>query len=205
MSSHLGVENTEGMCGSAQSYAVGSATQAEREAFEQHLLGCSACQSEVESATETLAQVAQPASMSPEARERFISRLRDVKGNGSGPSSEIVFALPGLLATRPENMKWQSAGVDGVWIKTLFEDASRNYRTSLVRLESGVHYPAHRHAGVEEAYVLEGDLHFDSGTLVAGDYCRAESGSIHSSSYTKNGCVLLITASTADELLPAHS
>lgn len=87
----------------------------------------------------------------------------------------------------------------------MFEDKAQNYRTSLVKLESGAHYPAHKHAGVEEAFVLYGDLHYDVGVLVAGDYCLAESGSLHSSSYTENGCVLLIRTSCDDELLAAQS
>ena len=202
MSSNLEMDNKESMCGQAESYAIGATTPSERTAFERHLKNCLACKSELEAAANTLANAIPLSAVDTEARSRFISKLREV--NASSSSSEVVFSFPGVLAKRASIMQWQPAGLEGVWVKTLFDDTARKYRTTLVRLESGAHYPSHKHAEVEEAYVLEGDLHFDAGTLFAGDYCRAESGSIHSSSYTENGCTLLITTSTADELLPAH-
>ena len=203
MISNSEVDNKEGMCGQAESYALGATTASERRAFERHLKNCLACKSELEAAANTLANAIPLSAVDTEARSRFISKLREL--NASSSSSEVVFSFPGVLAKRASIMQWQpAAGLEGVWVKTLFDDTVRKYRTTLVRLDSGAHYPSHKHAEVEEAYILEGDLHFDAGTLFAGDYCRAESGSIHSSSYTENGCTLLITTSTADELSPAH-
>jgi quercetin dioxygenase-like cupin family protein len=203
MSDNLLKNYTESMCEWAESYAIGPASLQERERFEQHLQECSACRSRLEVAVETLNQLAPPASLSPEARARFIGKLRNSNNEDSKPetSREIVFAVPGLFAKRTSQMEWQPAGIEGVSVKILFQDEALNYRTSLVKLESGARYSAHKHAGVEELYVLEGDLHYDVGVLVAGDYCSGESGTFHSVSHTENGCVLLVRASCEDEIL----
>lgn len=154
----------------------------------------------VEEAVQVIAGMSGSAVPAPEARERFAAKLRDQKHKATRARPERLFEAQGLLAISSSTLDWQAAA-DGVWVKTLYEDKERNYRTSLVRLDSGTRYPAHRHAAIEEAFVLEGDLHFDVGVLHAGDYCRAEAGSLHSPSHTEAGCVLLISTSMADELM----
>jgi anti-sigma factor ChrR (cupin superfamily) len=66
----------------------------------------------------------------------------------------------------------------------------------------GTSYPAHRHGGAEECFVLEGDLRVGADLhMRAGDFQRAEEGSVHPDQTTDHGCVLLIVSSTADEIL----
>ena len=57
-------------------------------------------------------------------------------------------------------------------------------------------------AGIEELYLLEGDLTVEGYTMHAGDYCRAEAGSFHGEIRTKTGCKFIAIASREDELLP---
>ena len=74
--------------------------------------------------------------------------------------------------------------------------------TMLIRMAPGTAYPAHRHGGAEECYVLEGDLHVgDDIVMHAGDYQRAEAGSTHPVQSTRGGCLLLLTSSLRDELV----
>ncbi len=47
----------------------------------------------------------------------------------------------------------------------------------LVRLAAGGKYPPHRHTGVEELHLLNGELWIDEIKLHPGDYHRAERGS----------------------------
>ena len=61
--------------------------------------------------------------------------------------------------------------------------------------------PPHRHYDIEECFVLDGDLRLDDSVLHAGDYQRAEAGSVHGVQWTEGGCTLLIISSTQDELL----
>ena len=71
----------------------------------------------------------------------------------------------------------------------------------MVRMTPGTHYPSHKHAGVEELYLLEGDLSVDDMAMQAGDFCRAEAGSIHKEIVTQSGCLFVITSSHQDQLL----
>ena len=106
-----------------------------------------------------------------------------------------------LVVQRRDEGAWEATGVEGVEVKRLFADAARGYVTMLVRMAAGSSYPSHRHAGYEECYVLQGDLSVGDAALHAGDYQRAEGGSIHVVQSTKNGCLLFIVSSQHDELL----
>ena len=106
-----------------------------------------------------------------------------------------------LVIQRRDQGDWEATGVEGVSVKQLFVDAERGYVTMLVQMVAGSSYPSHRHAGYEECYVLQGDLSVGDSVLHAGDYQRAEGGSVHVVQSTKNGCLLFIVSSQNDELL----
>ncbi len=71
-----------------------------------------------------------------------------------------------------------------------------------MRMDAGAKLPAHRHHGVEECFVVEGDLVDGDLVLRAGDYVRYDAGTVHSPS-TRNGCLLFVTASLRDERVGA--
>jgi anti-sigma factor ChrR (cupin superfamily) len=106
-----------------------------------------------------------------------------------------------VLIARPEEMAWTAGALPGVFLKVLFNDTARGYTTAVVRMTPGTHYPSHKHAGVEELYLLEGDLSVDHLAMRAGDYCRGEAGSIHKEIGTENGCLFVVTSSDQDQLL----
>lgn len=60
-------------------------------------------------------------------------------------------------ANRPREMTWTAAELPGVFLDVLFDDTARGYTTAMVRMTPGTYYPSHKHAGVEERYLLEGD------------------------------------------------
>lgn len=189
-------EPRDTICEFADLYILGSGSTHERADFETHLAECARCQLRVFSIADTLGNFAfrRP---SLGAREALLQKIRaDVSKDVA-----IVFEAPGVLAKRAENIEWVPAGLPGVYAKTLFTDKARGYHTSIVKLDPGTQYPAHRHVGIEEIFVLEGDLEYDFGVIGTGDYCRAEPETIHSLSHTVNGCVLLVNASTSDQLL----
>ena len=94
-----------------------------------------------------------------------------------------------------------SAAVEGVFVRTLHHDVANDRITMLVRMEPGVSYPEHRHAGDEECDVIAGDLRVEDHVLQAGDYQRAPKGSVHGVQSTETGCTLLIVCSQHDEIL----
>ena len=69
----------------------------------------------------------------------------------------------------------------------------------LVKMAAGARYPRHRHAAVEECYVIEGDLHVSGTVLLAGDYQRADMDSFHGVQWTENGCTAFIISSLQNE------
>ncbi len=116
--------------------------------------------------------------------------------NWAGASAER-----GLLVQRSREGIWEKTGVDGVEVKQLYVDHKRDYVTMLVRMQPGSAYPSHRHGGFEECYVISGDLVVGDLVMTAGDYQRAEGGSVHVMQSTREGCLLYIVSSQHDELL----
>lgn len=108
----------------------------------------------------------------------------------------------GVFTLRSDETGWEKTDIDGIEVRNLFADRERNCVTMLVRMAPGTAYPTHRHAGVEECLVLEGDLRVPPGRhLHAGDYQRAAGDSLHGVQSTDTGCLLFIISSTEDELV----
>ena len=59
----------------------------------------------------------------------------------------------------------------------------------------------HFHNTTEEMFVIEGSCYIAGRLLKAGDYHRAEAGSVHLDSHTDEGALMLVTSSTQNELL----
>ena len=114
---------------------------------------------------------------------------------------QVLLDHSGLLISRTETTSWQAGRAPGCWAKTLFVEKETSIATSLIRMDPGTHFPRHRHAGAEEVFLLEGDLVVEGQKMKPGDYCRAETGSTHSESYTESGCVFLLKASQLDSSL----
>jgi DNA-binding NarL/FixJ family response regulator len=116
-------------------------------------------------------------------------------------AAQILLDRFGLFISRTEEMEWQAGGASGCQRKLLFVDERQQSATSLVRMQAGTHFPAHRHGGPEEVFMLGGDLVVEGQTMKPGDYCRAETDSIHRESYTESGCLFLLRASQHDEMI----
>jgi quercetin dioxygenase-like cupin family protein len=117
---------------------------------------------------------------------------------GAGDSAAVIRGdiVPGADGV------FEATSIAGIRVRCLFVDERAERVTMLVRMEAGTAYPAHRHGGVEECYVLEGDLSIgDETEMHAGDYQCMEHGSMHPVQSTRAGCLLLITSSQEDELV----
>ena len=68
-------------------------------------------------------------------------------------------------------------------------------------MQPGSHIPMHRHRGIEECYVIEGDVYANNETLSAGDYTCAMEGSIHHAISTVDGALLLIVSPESYEVI----
>jgi anti-sigma factor ChrR (cupin superfamily) len=98
--------------------------------------------------------------------------------------------LQSILASEGE---WREIQ-EGVSLKKLYMDKATGIATSLVRMLPGTALPVHKHLGVEQFYVIEGDCNVAGQRLGPGDYHRAGAGSTHESTYTIGGTLFLLIA-----------
>lgn len=89
----------------------------------------------------------------------------------------------------------------GIACKLLATDPEKTRVSMLVRLAPGTDYPAHRHDGVEELYMLEGELIVDDQTFSPGDYRRAEPGTVDHRVWSATGCTCVLITSFHDAIL----
>jgi putative transcriptional regulator len=174
--------------------------------FDAHLEICEACRAEVESHREAVAAlgcsldpVAPPDSLKTRLAEA-VQAEREAAAIQTWKRWTPSAHGEAMTIVRGEDT-WESTGVEGVEVRRLFVDVPNDRLTMLVRMAAGIEYPAHRHGGVEECYVLAGDLYGPGWEMRAGDYQRLEGGSVHGVQGTREGCVLFIASSMNDELL----
>lgn len=179
-------------------YALNALDGSEKAAFEEHLRrGCGKCEADLRSFTRVADAIGTsvPASPPPQLRERLRSQL-----SRSSRMPGVLLQQSGLLISRSDELAWR-AMTPGITYKPLYEDSVRKHHTSLVRMDAGAHYPSHRHSEIEALFVLSGDLHVEGEIKRSGDYCRAESGTIHGETFTDSGCLFLLSASQQNEVL----
>ncbi len=190
-------------------YALGLLDSRHARAFAKHLQeGCSICETELRAVIETVSyfalsvpEIAPP----PQLRERVLDEVKSVSDlniyNPQVWKNWKNSGVEGPHVVRADEAGWKSVGLKGVTAKQLYVNPLQDSATMLVRMEPGATYPAHRHGGPEQCYVVEGDLTQDV-VLHAGDYVCAEANTIHPVSRTEHGCLLLIISSTHDDLIP---
>jgi anti-sigma factor ChrR (cupin superfamily) len=107
----------------------------------------------------------------------------------------------GFLVVRAGEGEWRPTADAGVRFKLLFVDRERSTVTTLVRMEPGARIPAHRHLGVEQCLLLEGDLRAGGIEMSAGDFNCSLPGSVHEDLTTEGGALFLIVAPERYETL----
>ena len=182
-------------------YVVGALSGEEAREFEAHLKqGCEVCAAEVKAfslVTNELAAAVPPQAPTVKLRERVLDKIAsEVRAGHSATIDKngMRFMLSNL-------MPWEGSAIKGIETKVLFRDAAKGMVTVLIRMAPGTSAPRHRHAEVEESYVLEGDVTISGVEMRPGDYCRAEPGSVHTGISTRNGCQFITIASERNELL----
>jgi anti-sigma factor ChrR (cupin superfamily) len=105
--------------------------------------------------------------------------------------------LPELV--KSGKLDWQPYRVPGVKIAVLYRDLATRRASSLVQAAVGIVYPAHRHAGTEEIYMLEGELTFGDRVYRAGDRIVSAARSRHPVATTATGCMFFVNTSIDDE------
>lgn len=171
-------------------YALGALSQQEARVVEHHLAeGCDLCASELqqfESVVKTLGFAVLPATPSAGVRAKLISGLADATRAASRAAVKNY-------TLRANEGQWNETA-EGVFEKHLFSDERRSTVTTLIRMLPGIKLPSHRHVGLEECLVIEGDFHVGSEEFGPGDYRCAMAGTIDETPFTINGALLLIVS-----------
>jgi quercetin dioxygenase-like cupin family protein len=114
--------------------------------------------------------------------------------------AEIDKDKPGHLFVHATDGEWREIA-PGISAKFLATDEAHGRVTALMRMAKGARYIDHRHTLTEEMFVLEGSCTIAGRLLKAGDYHRAEAGSVHLDSHTEEGALMLVLSSMENELL----
>jgi len=128
---------------------------------------------------------------------------------GSGVSTQTNLARPlrtaianGVSLVRPQATAWQAyPRVPGAKLKLLWRDADSGAYTALLHLAPGTTLPARKHASVEEMLLVEGSAMLGAWEMRAGEYCRAEAGSVHEAIKSEEGCTFFVTGSENDSIV----
>ena len=103
---------------------------------------------------------------------------------------------------------WRATRHEGVHLHFLRRDEATGDATVLIRMKPGCSYPAHRHVGVEEVFILQGGYRDSRGTHRAGDYVLNDAGSAHHPTALEDSdedCVMLAVAHGGIELVNRKS
>jgi anti-sigma factor ChrR (cupin superfamily) len=172
-------------------YALRALPSSEVPVVEAHISACADCRQEMETLRPVIdAFVTWPTDiLRPSASlwEHLARRIAVETGE-----EPVVPAAEGRA-----QLEWEEAA-PGIFCKLLATDTAKDRVSMLVRLAPGAAYPPHRHAGVEELYLLDGELMIDDKKLYPGDYNRAEAGSADQRVWSETGCTCVLLTSTRD-------
>ena len=216
--SHTTVD--EEAAGRAALYALGALDGEEAREFEEHLAaGCEPCAAELrefEAVAGGLCLAAPEAAPPAGVRARLLALVAGEGGGNSGADAsqgdvrgdEPNFprdAAPGFLVVRAGEGRWLPTDDAGVTLKVLFADRERGTVTTLVRMEPGSRIRSHRHLGVEQCLVLEGDVRSGTVGMRAGDFNCSLPGSVHEELVSDGGALLLLVSPEHYEPIEPHA
>ncbi|MGE5655273.1 MAG: cupin domain-containing protein [Actinomycetota bacterium] len=185
-------------CELAPLYALDLLSEGERHWVEQQIAEypdlaeeLAICQSEV-----TAIPYSVPAlPVATDLKERLFKQL----GLDASPPASVPASIPEpYLVVRSQDLDWVPHTTPGVVVAIVHRDEVKRELVGFLRAESGVRYPFHRHAAIEEIFMLEGDLVIGDEVYSAGDYIRSHPGSSHAP-YTNGGCRFFFHTSLDDE------
>jgi anti-sigma factor ChrR (cupin superfamily) len=98
--------------------------------------------------------------------------------------------IGGSVYVKPQDIEWTPIQIEKVSIKVLYENKELGESTVLLRLEPGAVIPFHRHAELEQAFVVEGSMYDHDGICRSGEYVWRKADSFHENR-TDEGAVIL--------------
>lgn len=105
-------------------------------------------------------------------------------------TGKLVPTIGGSTYVCPQEMEWKPSQFEGVDIKVLYENKEAGEMTCLLRWAPGTTLPMHKHAELEQSYVLQGSFSDHDGIARAGDYVWRKKDSLHET-HSAEGCIIL--------------
>jgi ChrR Cupin-like domain len=193
-------------CELASLYALDLLDETERNWVEQQIIDTPELAEELalyQGATDALPYGVAPVAITDNLKERLFHQLGLAPPEAVPLISEVPKDNP-FLTVRFQDIKWQAHSVPGVKVSILYTDVAARRISGVLKALPGMKYPLHRHAGVEEMYMISGDLTIGTGVYGAGDYIRSHPGSAHAPQ-SRDGCMFFFNTSMDDEFCEAAS
>lgn len=185
-------------CELAPLYALDQLSEEERCWVEQQIAECPDLAEELadyQLGITAIAYAAPSLPMNSTLKGRLFDRIKlDSAQSEAIPEPSAV----SYQAIRAQELDWQPHPTPGVEVAIVHTDEVKREIVGFLRAEPGVRYPFHRHAAIEEIFMLEGDLIIGDEVYGAGDYIRSNPGSAHAP-YTVGGCRFFFHTSMDDE------
>jgi anti-sigma factor ChrR (cupin superfamily) len=129
------------------------------------------------------------------SKDQFVVTGRRIAMDAAVKTSQGADAHSHLV--RPDSLEWQKTSFPGCEAKTLLFDRATGLMTALMRFAPGSVLPDHEHVGIEQTFVLEGNLVDMEGPakgleVKAGEFVWREQGSRHVAWSPKGGLMLAI-------------
>jgi hypothetical protein len=169
-------------------YALRALPAGELSAFDSHVHQCAECRDEL-------------AAMRPVV-DAFVDWPTDVLRSPAPLWNRLADRIGAAHAPEEpwaDEPKWREVA-PGISCKVLSNNAATGYVSMLVRLQPNTAYPPHRHAGVEELHLLDGELWIEDRLLHPGDYNRGEPGTGDKRVFSETGCTCVLLTSSHDIL-----
>jgi len=184
----------------ALDYVFGSLSEAEEKEFTQATKNNAVLAEQVQVYSDALGTIAEESALAmPSPRRAMKDKIMAAilnENNSASPEASSILQEPSVIRAGEEG--WQESGMPGIMMKVLSRDAATGKLIVLARLEPGAHYPKHRHVGVEDCYVIEGDLNVNDISLLGGDFIRSNDEEVHHDTWTNGGCTLLLSTLLSD-------
>ncbi len=107
-------------------------------------------------------------------------------------AAKIGPTIGGSTYIDPKAIAWRPSQFPGISIKVLYEDKAAGEMTCLLKWEPGATLPFHKHAAIEQSFVLAGSFSDHDGIARAGEYVWRESGSFHEPRSDEGAVILAI-------------
>jgi anti-sigma factor ChrR (cupin superfamily) len=187
-------------CELAPLYVLGMLNESERDWVDRQIIETPELAEELsqyEVAVTALTYDVAPVEIAEDLKDQLFQNLGLALPEKLSAASERQQENP-FLSIRFQDIKWQKHSVPGVEICIFYTDSLSKRVSGALKAAPGMHYPLHQHAGVEEIYMLSGDLRIGSEVYGAGDYIRSQPGSAHAPK-SHNGCMFFFNTSMDDD------